>query len=135
MGLLSFLSRRAALLAMATAEADALRARLGTMSAVLDDVSAEFVRMRRREEAGNARFEQLTGRVDFLARQVRALDDARKGRGKAPDWSEDPEVAEFFAFIDAAADGAVRGVSDRVASDRVASELEAFFFAGSRPRE
>ncbi len=94
MGLLSFLSRRAALPAMTTTEADALLARLATMSALLDDVSAELVRMRRREEAQNARFEQLTGRVDFLARQVRALDDARKGRGKTPDRSAN--IGAFF---------------------------------------
>ena len=123
MGLLSFLSRRAALPAMTTAEAEALRTRLATMSALLDDVSMDLVRMRRREEAQNAR-------VDFLSRQVRELAEASKGRGKAPDWSEDPEVAEFFAFIDAAAGGAVRGVPDRVAS-----ELEGFFVSDPRPRE
>ena len=130
MGLLSFLSRRSAQPATIAAETEALRTRISTMSAVLDDVSAELVRMRRREEAGNARFEQLTGRIDFLARQFRVLHDARKGRGKAPDSSEDPEVAEFFALIDAAAGGTVRGVPDRVAS-----ELEAFFVSDPRPRE
>ena len=135
MGLLPFLSRHAARPAMSAEEAEALRTRLVTMSAVLDDVSAELVRMRRREEARSARFEQLTGRIDFLARQVRALDDVRKGRGNVPDRSMHTEAEEFFAFIDAAAGGAVRGVPARGVPDRVASELEAFFFAGSRPRE
>lgn len=135
MGLLSFLSRRAAMPTVTSAEAEALRTRLATMSAVLDDVSAEIVRMRRRDEAQSARFEQLTGRVDFLARQVRALDDVRKGRGNAPDRSMHTEAEEFYAFIDAAAGGAVRGVPARGVPDRVASELEAFFFAGSRPPE
>ena len=96
MGLLSFLSRCAALPAMTTAEADALRTRLATMSALLDDVSAELVRMRRREEAQNARFEQLTDRVDFIARQVRELAAASKGCdvGKALRVARD--VEKFF---------------------------------------
>lgn len=78
MGLLSFLSRRSAPPAMSADEANALRARISTLAAVLDDVSAELVRMRRQEEAHTARFEQLTERVDFLARQVRCLAVARK---------------------------------------------------------
>jgi len=94
MGLLSFLSRRAALPAVTSAEAEAMRTRLATMSALLDDVSAELVRMQRREEALNARFEQLTGRIDLLARQVRTLGDARKGRGKEGDCSAD--IGAFF---------------------------------------
>ncbi len=51
MGLLSFLSRRSAQPAMIAAETEALRTRIGTMSTLLDDVSAELVRMRRREDA------------------------------------------------------------------------------------
>jgi hypothetical protein len=96
MGLLSFLSRRAALLAVTSAEAEVLRTRLATMSAVLDDVSAELVRMRRREEAQSARFEQLTGRIDFLARQVRELAAASKecDVGKALRVARD--VEKFF---------------------------------------
>lgn len=93
MRFLSFLSRKPPP-AMSAEEAEALRTRLGTMSAVLDDVSAELVRMRRREEAQSARFEQLIARVDFLARRVSRIDDARKGRGREGDCSADLEA--FF---------------------------------------
>lgn len=96
MGLLSFLSRRAALPAVTSAEAEALRARLATMSAVMDDVSAELVRMRRREEAQNARFEQLTGRIDLLARQVRELSGAEKSLDPCRKGRLGADMAAFF---------------------------------------
>ena len=96
MGILSFLSRRAALPPVTTAEVDALRTRLATMSALLDDVGAELVRMRRREEAQNARFEQLTVRVDFLARQVRELAAASKDCDVGRALCVSRDVEKFF---------------------------------------
>ena len=71
MGLLSLLSRRAALPAMTAEEAKALRARADAAAALASDLARDL--------------ERMIARVDFLSRQVRELAEASKGRGKAPD--------------------------------------------------
>ena len=80
MGLLSLLTRRAAPPAITAEEAKALRARADAAAALASDLARDL--------------ERMIARVDFLARQVRELADASKGRGKAPDRS--PDLEAFF---------------------------------------